>query len=105
MSTVRLTAVKNKSSARSVPETCLQFVVNAAKIRNIFEFSNFTSSVDEMEIFVVYALSYESTGERILKIGPHFSESFTNINGIVFFIGAACTCRPKIFYLPTVNKE
>ena len=37
-----------------------------------------------MEIFVVYALSYESTGERILKIGPHFSESFTNINGIVF---------------------
>jgi len=75
------------------------------KSETFLNFQISQGSVDEMEIFVVYALSYESTGERILKIGPHFSESFTNINGIVFFIGAACTCRPKIFYLPTVNKE
>ena len=54
------------------------------KSETFLNFQISQGSVDEMEIFVVYALSYESTGERILKIGPHFSELFTNINGIVF---------------------
>ena len=53
-----------------------QFVKDAVKMSNIFEFSNFTRCNIlhlwwKSFCFVHREFSYESIGDRILKIGPH----------------------------------
>ena len=52
----------------------------------------------EVEIFVVYTFSQESTGERILKIGPHLPQLQSNIKAYTFLRHSVCT---TVWYLQT----
>jgi len=60
------------------PGTCQQFVNDAVKISNISGLSTFTRQCSNIlqvrwkSLWCVYReFSYESSGKRIMKIGPH----------------------------------
>ena len=64
---------------------------STCKFRNIFGFSNFTRQCSNIlhvkwkSLQCVHIeFSYESTGERILKIGPHLLKLLSNIKQLTF---------------------
>jgi len=81
-----------KSVLRNMSTVCR----GAVKVGNIFGFLNFTRACSNIlqvrwkSLWCVHReFSYESPGERNLKIGPHFPKLLSKINWLTFF-GTRC---------------
>jgi len=49
----------------------------------------------EIFVYVRREFSYESPGEKILKIGPHLPKSLSNIEGYTFLGHSVCNANMK----------